>query len=51
MASKRQVSASTQSQALNAIVFLYDCILSKPLSEMMGLKRVPHRHRVPVILT
>ena len=33
------------------MVFLYDCALSKPLGEITGLKRVQHRHRVPVVLT
>lgn len=51
LATKRRVSASTQSQALNAVVFLYDGVLAKPLGEMTGLKRVQHRHRVPVVLT
>lgn len=51
LATKRRVSASTQSQALNAVVFLYNSVLSKPLGEMAGLKRVQHRHRIPVVLT
>jgi len=36
---------------LNAVVFLYESVLSKPLGEMTGLKRVQQRHRVPVVLT
>jgi hypothetical protein len=51
LAVKRRVSASTQSQALNAIVFLYDSVLSMPLGQMAGLKRVQRRQRVPVVLT
>jgi len=51
LATKRRVSASTQSQALNAVVFLYDSVLTKPLGEMTGLKRVQRRQRVPVVLT
>jgi integron integrase len=51
LAVKRRVSASTQSQALNAVIFLYDCVLLKPLGEMTGLKRVQQRHRIPVVLT
>ena len=47
----RHVAASTQTQALNALVFLYDSVLQKPLGEMAGLKRVQQRHRVPVVLT
>lgn len=45
------MAASTQTQALNALVFLYDSVLHKPLGQMAGLKRVQHRHRVPVVLT
>lgn len=47
----RKVAASTQSQALNAIVFLYDGVLEQPLGEILGLQRVQRRHRVPVVLT
>jgi len=36
---------------LNAIVFLYDQVLAKPLGQMTHLKRVQQRHRVPVVLT
>ena len=45
LAVKRRVSASTQLQALNAIVFLYESVLSRPLGQMAGLKRVQRRHR------
>ena len=51
LAVHRQVAASTQSQALHAIVFLYESVLSKPLGQMSGLKRVQRRQRVPVVLT
>jgi site-specific recombinase XerD len=51
LAVKRQVAASTQSHALNAIVFLYDGVLSRTLGEMSGLKRVQRRQRVPVVMT
>lgn len=44
------MAASTQSQALNAVVFLYDAVLGKPLGEMHGLKRVQRRQRIPVVL-
>ncbi|NWG86128.1 MAG: integron integrase [Hydrogenophilaceae bacterium] len=50
LAAERRVSASTQTQALNALVFLYDTVLGKPLGEMTGLKRVQRRQRVPVVL-
>jgi site-specific recombinase XerD len=51
LATVRQVSASTQTQALNALVFLYEAVLEKPLGRMAGLKRVQKHHRVPVVLT
>lgn len=50
LSSDRFCSASTQTQALNALVFLYQEVLEKPLGNMKGLKRVQHRHRVPVVL-
>ena len=51
LASVRRVSASTQSQALNAIVFLYDSVLEQSLGEISNLQRVQRRHRLPVVLT
>lgn len=51
LAVERQVSASTQTIALNAIVFLYEAVLEKPLGHMQGLKRVQRRQRLPVVLT
>jgi len=50
LASERHLSASSQTQALNALVFLYDSVLRQPLGEMAGLKRVQRLHRVPVVL-
>ena len=51
LAQERQVSASTQSIALNALVFLYKEVLDKPLLHMSRLKRVQRVHRVPVVLS
>lgn len=51
LAVQRHVAASTQSQALNALVFLYGEVLVQPLGEMRGLRRVQRRQRVPVVLT
>jgi len=51
LAVNRKVAASTQSQALNAIVFLYDNVLERPLGQLQGLKRVQRHHRVPVVLS
>jgi integron integrase len=51
LAVSRRVAASTQTQALNALVFLYDSVIAQPLGNLGGLKRVQARHRVPVVLT
>lgn len=51
LSSERLCSASTQTQALNALVFLYQEVLEKPLGNMKGLQRVQQRHRVPVVLS
>jgi site-specific recombinase XerD len=51
LASERHLSASSQTRALNALIFLYDSVLRHPLGEMAGLKRVQRRHRVPVVLS
>ena len=48
---QRQLSASSQTQALNAIVFLYRDVLVLPLGKMDGLDRVQHRKRIPVVMT
>ncbi len=51
LAVDRYCSASTQTQALNALVFLYQDVLANPLGNMKGLQRVQQRHRVPVVLS
>lgn len=51
LATERHVAASTQSQALNAIVFLYAEVLGQPLGQVTNLKRVQRRIRVPAVLT
>lgn len=51
LASTRHVSASTQSQALNALVFLYREILETEIPELRGLNRIQRRHVVPVVLS
>jgi len=51
LAVERRVAASTQAQALNGIVFLYEHVLGRPLGQMADLKRVQRRERVPVVLT
>ena len=50
LAVQRKVAASTQTQALNALVFLYRDVLVVPLGEMSGLNRVQQRQRIPVVM-
>lgn len=50
LAVERRVAASTQTQALNALVFLYEQVLGQPLGRMSNLKRVQQRERIPVVL-
>ena len=45
------VSASTQNQALNALVFLYKRVLLMPLGELESLARSKRKKTVPVVLT
>lgn len=51
LAVERQVAASTQNQALCAIVFLYNQVLKHPLEELKNLKRAKQPSRIPVVLT
>jgi integron integrase len=51
LAVDRQVSASTQSQALSALLFLYREVLDQPLPWMNEVVRAKPRIRVPVVLT
>jgi integron integrase len=45
------VAASTQNQALNALVFLYEQVLQKPLGELGEFARVNRPARLPEVLT
>lgn len=51
LANKKNVAASTQNQALSAIVFLYKHILKSPLENLDRLKRAKKSSRMPVVLT
>ena len=46
-----QVAASTQNQALNALVFLYRQVLKIELPQITGIVRAPQKRRLPVVLT
>jgi integron integrase len=50
LATDENVSASTQNQALNAIVFLYKHVLQKELGSINGVVRAKRPQRVPVVL-
>ncbi len=45
------MSASTQSQALNAILFLYHEVLEKKIGLIQGVVRAKRSSRLPVVLT
>ncbi|ODC02012.1 integrase [Candidatus Thiodiazotropha endoloripes] len=51
LATKRRVSASTQSGALNAIVFLYRVVLNKDLPDLDNLRRIKHYKSIPVVMS
>lgn len=51
LAVERGVSASTQNQALSALVFLYHAVLDRPLGAFEGLVRARQAMRLPVVLT
>jgi len=51
LAANRNVAAATQTQALNALVFLYKEVLERPLTQIEGLQRVQARKRLPVVLS
>lgn len=51
LAKNKQVSASTQNQAMNAIVFLYKQVLNLDLEEFKNLKYAKRPKRLPVVLT
>ncbi|MEP6634022.1 MAG: integron integrase [Luteimonas sp.] len=51
LATAKQVAASTQSQALNAILFLYRDVLDMEVGQLTGLRRIQHIARLPVVLS
>ena len=51
LAVRQRVSASTQSQALAAILFLYRHVLAKPLSALTEIVRAKRQRRLPTVLT
>ena len=51
LATHREVSASTQNQALSALLFLYRNVLRQDLGWLDGIVRAKRRTRLPVVLT
>lgn len=51
LAVRRNVSASTQSQALNALVFLYDKVLEQTLGDIGTFVRGKRPRNLPTVLT
>ena len=51
LATRLHVAASTQNQALNALVFLYRRVLGVDIGELGGLVRARKARRLPVVLT
>jgi integron integrase len=51
LAETLKVSASTQNQALNALVFLYEHVLQLPLEDLGSFVRAKRPKNLPVVLT
>jgi integron integrase len=51
LALQGNVAASTQNQALNALVFLYGQVLEQPLGDMGTFQRAKRPRRLPTVLT
>lgn len=51
LAVQGNVAASTQNQALNALVFLYKIVLERPLQSIGGVVRAKKPQKLPVVLT
>ncbi len=51
LATKERVSASTQNQALCALIFLYKHVIGHEVGELENLVRAKRRRRIPVVLT
>jgi integron integrase len=51
LAAERNVAASTQNQALNALVFLYDHVLDQSLGDIGTIERADRPKRLPTVLS
>ncbi|MDZ7668307.1 MAG: integron integrase [Gammaproteobacteria bacterium] len=51
LATERDVSASTQSQALSALLFLYANVLNRPLKDLADMERARKPKQLPSVFT
>jgi integron integrase len=51
LAVNKNVSKSTQNQAMNALVYLYKEILERPLEHTVNAVRAPRKEKLPVVMT
>ena len=51
LAVNRKVSSSTPALALNALMFLYNKYMDKPIEDMKEFKRAKRKRKIPVVLT
>lgn len=51
LATERRVAASTQTQGLSALLFLYDKVLRRPLGDLGAIIRARAPGRLPVVLS
>lgn len=51
LALRRKVASSTQNQALNALVFLFEKVLKQPLGDLGPFARAKRPKRLPVVLS
>ncbi len=51
LAARQDVSASTQTQALSALLFLYDAVLGRKLGHLGDLVRAKRPERLPLVMT
>jgi len=51
LAVDRNVAASTQNQALNALIFVYKHVLNRPLGDIADAVRAKRPARLPVVLS
>ena len=51
LATNSHVRASTQNQALNALLFLYQQILKRQVGWIEGVVRAKRNKRLPIVLT